>query len=520
MNRNKLLIVDDEEGILKVLSMSLRHEGYEVHTALNGKEALAVFEKEHPPVVLTDLKMPGMDGFQVLRRVKEIDPDAEVIVITGHGDMDSAIEALRFGASDFINKPVRDEALRIALDRAAEKLEMRGQLKAYTTDLEQMCQIATEEVRRKSEFQDKLITSSNDGIVATDEKGLIILFNPGAENIFGYSRREVVEQRSFSELYPEEVAEEFRSGFRRKRDKRGWGWKEVTILGKGGEPVPVRFSGALLYEGEQVIGSVGFFQDLREIRRLQRELVQSERLAAIGQTVARLAHYIKNILTGLQGGMYVVNIGLDKDDKDKLKAGWTMVQRNIGRVSDLVMDLLTYSKEREPEYRDCFPNDIVEDVCELMEVKAAQNKIALVRDLDPSISQVTMDPSAVHRCLLNLVSNAIDACLFDLSENKEWRVSVKTEREGDSMIRFEVTDNGAGMTSDVKKKLFSAFFSTKGGKGTGLGLLVTHKLVQENGGRIEVESEPGSGSTFTICLPYRRDAGDGIRRRARAEKTH
>ena len=499
----KILLVDDEEAIIRVLTISLKSEGYAVVPAYSGNEGLELFKKESPHIVLTDIKMPGMSGLELLRKIKDVDPNTEVIVITGHGDMDSAIEALRYGASDFINKPVRDEALMIALKRAKEKIAIRKQLKAYTTDLEHMCQIATEEVRRRSEFQDKLITSSNDGIVATDEKGEIIIFNPGAEGIFGYSRREVVRRMKLSDIYPKEIEEEFKQGFRRKRDKTWWGWKELEILEKGGTSVPVRFSGSLLYEQDTVIGTVGFFQDLREIKRLQQELVNSERLVAIGQTVARLAHYIKNILTGLKGGTYIVNIGLDKNDTDKLRTGWSMVQRNIGRVSYLVMDLLTYSKEREPDYQDCFPNDVAEDVCELMESKARQNQIDFIRDFDPSIGKVCMDPDAVHRCLLNFVSNAIDACLFDLELEKQWQVRVKTEL-GDNVVKFEVSDNGQGMSDEVKQKLFTAFFSTKGGKGTGLGLLVTQKLVQEHGGKIEVTSKEGKGSNFTMILPYRK----------------
>lgn len=505
MNATKLLLIDDEEDILKVLSMSLRSDGYEVLTALSGEEGLRLFQEELPDIVLTDLKMPVMDGIEVMQRAKKINPDAEVIVITGHGDMDSAIESLRYGASDFINKPVRDEALQIAIDRAKEKISIRSKLNAYTTDLENMCQIAIGEVKRKSDFQDKLIRSSNDGIVATDETGEIITFNPGAENIFGYSRLEVIRKMSLDQLYPKEIANEFIKGFRRSRNKKGWGWKEVTIVGKDGVNVPTRFSGTLLSEGDTVIGSVGFFQDLREIKRLQQELVNSERLAAIGQTVARLAHYIKNILTGLKGGTYIVNVGLDKGDADKLKAGWDMVERNVGRISSLVQDLLSYSKEREPEYVSCSPNDIAEDVCELMELEASKNRIGIVRDFESSIKEVSMDSNVIHRTLLNLVSNAVDACVYDMNMEKEHTVTVRTVlEEKENMIRYEVSDNGCGMTDEVKRKLFTAFFSTKGGKGTGLGLLVIHKLVHEHGGTISVDSKPGEGSTFAMMLPYRK----------------
>ena len=116
-----------------------------------------------------------------------------------------------------------------------------------------------------------------------------------------------------------------------------------------------------------------------------------------------------------------------------------------------------------------------------------------------------MDPDVVHRCLLNLVSNALDACLFDLELDKQWQVTVKTKLV-DEAVEFEVGDNGTGMSEEVKEKLFTAFFSTKGGKGTGLGLLVTQKLVHEHGGSIEVTSEMGKGSTFIMTLPFRKDA--------------
>ena len=119
----KILLIDDEADILRVLSMSLRADGYEVVTALSGEEGLAVFEKESPDLVLTDIKMPGMDGIEVLKRIKSLSDEPEVIIITGHGDIDSAIEALQFGASDFINKPVRDKALAISLKRALEKID-------------------------------------------------------------------------------------------------------------------------------------------------------------------------------------------------------------------------------------------------------------------------------------------------------------------------------------------------------------------------------------------------------------
>lgn len=499
---SKLLIIDDEEGIRKVLSLSLASDGYDVSAAATGEKGIEIFKKESPSIILTDIKMPGMDGIEVLKQIKELNTDAEVIMITGHGDMDSAIESLKLDASDFLNKPIKDEALSIALKRAEQRIAIRKKLREYTDDLENMVQIATEEVKRRSEFQNKLIKSSNDAVVATDEKGDIVIYNKGAERIFVYTRSEVIRKMNIDGLYPQAIISEFRLGLEERGDIDLSQWKEIAIVTKDGDSVPTRFSGSILYGEDEVVGSVGFFQDLREIKRLQEELITSERLAATGQTVAGLAHYIKNILNGLKGGTYVLNVALDKNNTDKIKNGWTMIERNVGRISDLVLDLLTYSKERKPERENCFPNEIVEEVSALIQSKARDNNIEIERDLDPSIGEVYIDPKAIHRFLINLISNAIDACIFDSTPKKNWQVKVTTAIEENHRIRFDIADNGMGMDEETKEKIFSSLFSTKGERGTGLGLLVTEKIIKENGGEINVESEPGKGTTFTIYLPY------------------
>ena len=146
---NKILLVDDEAGIRKVLEISLSDSGYTVFTAENGEKALSIFRKEKPPIVLTDIKMPGMDGIALLMKIKNEDPDTEVIMFTGHGDMDLAIESLKQNATDFLTKPINDDALNIALKRAREKILIRRKLREYTQNLEAL-------LREKTELQDRL----------------------------------------------------------------------------------------------------------------------------------------------------------------------------------------------------------------------------------------------------------------------------------------------------------------------------------------------------------------------------
>ncbi len=498
----KILLIDDEKANLRVMSISLRSDGYDVVTACSGEEGLEVYEKERPDIVITDVKMPGIDGIEVLKRIKKRDPESEIIIITGHGDIDNAIEALKHGASDFINKPVRDDAMAVALKRALEKLDIKRKVNEYTENLEKELAEATQELRRQSDFMEKLILTSQEGIVATDKKFNVVIYNPSAEHILGYEPEKVIYQKKAMELLPKDAMRLYVA------KRHGWKaikklpWKEILVKNEGGTPIPVRFTGTFLYEKKKVMGSVAFMQDLREIKRLEKELLRSERLATIGQTVAGMAHSVKNILHGFKGGSYLMEVGFKKDDTEKLKAGWDMIQKNIRHTSELVMDLLSYSKERQPEYEPCRPNNIARDVCEILEKIAHDHHLEIVQNLDSSIGQVLMDPRSVHSILMNLVSNAVDACIFDIHSEKAWRVTLKTILEKDKIIRFEISDNGIGMTPDVQEKIFSSFFSTKGQMGTGLGLLVTRKLIEEHNGTIDVWSEADKGTTFIVRIPF------------------
>lgn len=523
---SKLLLIDDEESVRKIVELYLRSHGYEVFAAADGHRGIELFQREKPPIVLTDIKMPGLDGIEVLKRIKQINPETEVIVITGHGDMDLAIQSLQLDASDFITKPVGNEALSVALTRAQERLDTRRMLKEYTDNLELMVKEATEELRKSHDFQQNLIKSSIDGIIAADKDGTIVVFNRGTEDLLGYTADEVVGKMSIDTMYLPGVGETINETL----NSEAYGGKnrlvnyENVLISKNGEEIPVRISGATLFEDGAATGVVCFFQDLREIKRLQRELIQSERLSAIGQAVAGMAHYTKNILNGLQGGVYIVNTSLKKDKPDLMRKGWSMVENNVARISDLVMNMLIYSKEREPDYVYCSPNDIAQEVHDLMhetlearsakldylmKEKGVHPKVKLSKDFDLSIGECYLDPTGIHRCLLNLVTNAIDACTLEPDEGKDFSVIIRTRKEGDG-IMFDIVDNGVGMSKEVQEKLFERFFSTKGPKGTGLGLLVTRKIIDEHGGTISFESEPGKGTTFTMRFPCRKESSDAI----------
>ncbi len=379
MNKT-VLLVDDEKDICDVLNISLSDLGYTVFTAQSGVQALQILREVNPPVVLTDIRMPFMDGIELLRVIKNENPDTEVIMLTGHGDMDLAIKSLKLQATDFITKPIKDEVLEIALKRAHERISMKRQLKAYTENLEEL-------VREKSA-----------------------------------------------------------------------------------------------------------------------KLVMAERMAAVGETIAGLSHAIKNIAGGLEGGTFVLEKGMELDNKDYIHQGWEAVRVNFEKIRDLSVDLLNYAKFSELNCSLCNPNQPAKEAMALMRHSAEEHGIDLKLDLSRDLEAILLDSDAIQHCLVNLITNAIEATPSGDSGGKRKEVFLMTTKPEDWGVEYKVVDNGCGMERDVKEKVFNTFVSTKGATGTGIGLMLTKKVIDAHGGVIEFESEVNVGTSFSVRLPGRTQA--------------
>ena len=252
-----------------------------------------------------------------------------------------------------------------------------------------------------------------------------------------------------------------------------------------------------------------------EDTRYYSAMMQAERLAAVGQTIAMLSHHIKNILQGIRGGSYLIEMGLAQHDEDVVRKGWTMVDRNQGKISAMVLDMLTFSKDREPEPMPSDINKVVGEVVELAQAKAADLGVAVEWTADEDIPTILFDPEGLHRAILNVAANAVDAC----EERSDGRVIINSRYyPEESLVRIVIEDNGMGIPPEDLESIFTIFVSSKGSRGTGLGLPVSQKILKEHGGRILVTSTVGEGSRFTLELPAT-PAGTIARNGSEAEAT-
>lgn len=238
--------------------------------------------------------------------------------------------------------------------------------------------------------------------------------------------------------------------------------------------------------------------DITEIRQLQ------DKLASVGLLIGSISHGIKGLLNGLDGGIYLVNTGLKKDDRDRIDQGWEIASRNIRRIRSMVMDILYYAKDREPQWEDIPIKDLMEEVCENFGDRAKRNNIDYICEIDPDAEKLEADRNALRSLLINLLDNSLDACRID-TKKKTHTVTLKVDHNPEQIV-FNVSDNGIGMDQETREKAFSLFFSSKGAGGTGLGLFIANKIAESHGGSIKIESEEGEGSNFTVKMLKKRPA--------------
>lgn len=246
-----------------------------------------------------------------------------------------------------------------------------------------------------------------------------------------------------------------------------------------------------------------------EDTRYYRAMMQSERLAAVGQTIAAISHHIKNILQGLKSGSDLLKLGIHEDNRPLLLQGWKTLEKNQVRIYDLVMDMLSYSKEREPSLEETDLSAVANDVIELLEGRAKELNIKIEKKYDPQLKPLQADAEGLHKALLNIVSNAVDA----LQETSDAVITISTLLENNGRwAQLVVQDNGPGIPPEIQANIFKPFVSTKGSKGTGLGLAVSRKIMREHGGDVILHSSVGHGAKFIMRLPLPASDAAGQRR--------
>lgn len=505
-----LVFIDDEKDIREVMTIALEDAGYRVRSAADGSAGIRLCESEAPQIVITDIRMPGLSGIEVLEALKALDPHIEVIVCTAFGEMELAIQALQRDASDFITKPVNDQALHLALKRAQERYLARKKIRDYTAFLEAENAQTVQELKKTFAFQKNLLESSMDGILAGDETGRVVIFNRSMERLLGMTKTQALGRMTFDQCFAAGEFERFQKALAAETFG-GTGRLflfETTLADASGRRVPVQVSAATLFDCQEKSGWVCFFRDLREIHRLEREfadqarILHQDKMMSLGRLAASMVHEINNPLAGILNYirlmLRIVTRGpLAEPQRVKFQEYLQMVESETGRCSQIVSSLLTFSRKSPLSFEPVSIGRLIDRCALLSRHKLELQHIDLETQFAADLPEVTGDFNQLQQCIINLIFNAIDA----MPEGGTLTLAGYHDAAASKVI-VSVRDTGSGIAEADLPHIFEPFFTTKQeGYGVGLGLSTVFGIIERHGGSVRVESREGIGTTFRIELP-------------------
>ncbi|TKJ38507.1 hypothetical protein CEE37_12120 [candidate division LCP-89 bacterium B3_LCP] len=357
------------------------------------------------------------------------------------------------------------------------------------------------ELRKNKDFLEGILESTADIIITVSPEGKILTINKGAETALGYQRQDVIGkpiEMLFVDPHDREVA------LQKMGPTDNVMNYETQFRTKNGDVRDVLNTISRLRDPTgKVIGTIGISKDITAEKHLQDQLLHSQRYAAIGQVFTGIQHSMKNMLNACKGGAYMVRLGLSKDDQQMLKEGWDIVQEGITCLTDMSMHMLKYVKEWKPKFEQVKLSKIFSEIDNVIKQTAKDKGVQFRQDLSSELPPVLCDARMIHSAVMDIVSNALDACVlkeFLDGETPEIVLSAYLDHDGQKAV-IEIEDNGCGMPKEVKKNIFTPFFSTKTRTGTGLGLSITSRMIEAHNGEIEVDSKPNCGTVFRITLP-------------------
>lgn len=480
MNRPaKILIADDNDILLKATQRAMQGEGYEVFCARDGYEALEMVRGQQPDLVLLDANMPGMDGFEVLRRIKSDPMTATTFVVIVSGsrvDTDSLTQGLETGADGYITRPIQNREL-------AARVRSLLRIKA-----------AEDAVRRQEEQLRVLIASNRDGMLVVDEQKLVLFGNRAAREMLNSSGEELegmdvgipltTGERVEVELPGKEDSHRIVEIYTTKIEwqaKPAWlaSLRDITHL--------KQIEQKILQLNRELEAQVN--ERTRELRQAQEKLLRQERLAALGQLGVSIGHELRGPLGVITNAIFFLK-SIDPDASPKKKEYYSLIEQQVQTAEKIISDLLNFARIKSSDPKPVALPDVLNEVFERFPVPPEVN---VVVDLPADLPQILVDQQHLGQVLGNLVLNACQAM------PSGGVLTVKAHQVGEE-VSIAVQDTGVGISPDNLDRIFEPLFTTKP-KGIGLGLAVCKQLIEVNNGRIEVQSQPGVGAVFTVILP-------------------
>jgi PAS domain S-box-containing protein len=487
-----VLLVEDDTFLLRTLGDIVGRRGYRPLTASSGRQALDVAAEARPAIALVDLRLPDMDGMEVIGGLHRISALTEAIVLTGNASVDSAIRAMREHTCDYLVKPVAPEQLLSTLERAGERWQRRN---------------AEEALRRSEERSQRLLQNISDVVAVVDEDLVYRYVSPSVTRVSGHRPEELIGRSCLELSHPDDTAaiERFvrdslwssapqpTAAIRMRHVDGTWRLLEVTSARLVGE--------------EDFEGLVLTARDVTERQRLEEQLRHAQKMESVGRLAGGVAHDFNNLLTAILG--FSELLMTDTRPASRRNADLQAIHRAAEQGASLTRQLLAYSRRQilAPTLVDlgALTREVERILARLL---GTDIEIAITGDVDPGL--VKADRGQLEQVLMNLGVNArdampeggrltIDTRRVDLDGTS---VEARLHRARGPYVRLTVADTGAGMDAETRARVFEPFFTTKPhGKGTGLGLATVHGIVEQSGGFVDVASEPGQGTTFTIHLP-------------------
>lgn len=483
----KILVVDDEKGLRTGVQRLLEMEGYQVDVAENGTQGIELGTNSEYDIAIIDLKMPDIEGIEVLRNIKQKFPNTVCYISTAYASYDTAIEATKLGAQSYIPKPFTSEELISEIKNGYQKRLLLLEEEKWKKEREErLLEVAFEKTRLNT-----IINSITDGVLVVNKEGLAVLFNPAVYRFLELSEIKV-EEYILDKLRPEilEIINKFLLSD--SKEKRSY---SIQLELKPNREFFIEATASpVFHPGDKLAGVVIVFKDISELKRI--ELIKS-------QFVSMVSHELKSPIAAVYGFLKLMSDEQIKISDEQRKEYLNRSMIRLDGLLKMVNDLLDISrmelKTAKREIRKICITEIIKNTLELFHYEIQRANIQVNFSYEENSFCINADADEITRLFTNLISNAIKY------NRPAGSITIKLNQIGKFVVT-EIRDTGIGMKEDEKKKLFSEFFRaknefTKNISGTGLGLSIVKRIVDSYSGKIEVESDYGVGTTFRIFLP-------------------